>query len=139
VRLLLDTNVLLDVLLARSPHTDAAARVLAAVEAGVITGVIGATSVTTIFYIATKAVGVRRAKGHVRTILSMFEIAPVTEVVLSRALELGFPDFEDAVIHEAAKAARCTGIVTRDAQGFKRAGVPVYSPVELLAVLQAQR
>ncbi len=139
MRLLLDTNVLLDVLLARSPHADAAVRVLAAIEAGVVTGVIGATSVTTIFYLATKAVGVRRAKGHVRTILSLFEIAPVTEAVLSRALELGFADFEDAVVHEAARAARCTGIVTRDAQGFKRAELPVYSPIEFLAVLQAQR
>ena len=139
MRLLLDTNVLLDVLLARSPHADAAVRILAAVEAGVVTGVIGATSVTTVFYLATKAVGVRRAKGHVRTILSLFEIAPVTEAVLARALELGFADFEDAVIHEAARAARCTGIVTRDAQGFKRADLPVYSPTELLAVLQAQR
>ena len=101
MRLLLDTNVLLDVLLARSPHADAAVRILAAVEAGVVTGVIGATSVTTVFYLATKAVGVRRAKGHVRTILSLFEIAPVTEAVLARALELGFADFEDAVIHEA--------------------------------------
>jgi predicted nucleic acid-binding protein len=139
VRLLLDTNVLLDVLLARSPHADAAVRILAAVEADVVTGVIGATSVTTVFYLATKAVGVRRAKGHVRTILSLFEIAPVTEAVLTRALELGFTDFEDAVIHEAARAARCTGIVTRDATGFKRAELPVYSPTELLAVLQAQR
>ena len=139
MRLLLDTNVLLDVLLARSPHADAAVRILAAVEAGVVTGVIGATSVTTVFYLATKAVGVRRAKGHVRTILSLFEIAPVTEAVLARALELGLADFEDAVIHEAARAARCTGIVTRDAQGFKRADLPVYSPTELLAVLQAQR
>ena len=139
MRLLLDTNILLDVLLARSPHADAAVRILAAVEADVVTGVIGATSVTTVFYLATKAVGVRRAKGHVRTILSLFEIAPVTEAVLARALELGFADFEDAVIHEAARAARCTGIVTRDVQGFKRADLPVYSPTELLAVLQAQK
>lgn len=139
MRLLLDTNVLLDVLLARSPHADAAVRILAAVEADVVTGVIGATSVTTVFYLATKAVGVRRAKGHVRTILSLFEVAPVTEAVLARALELGFADFEDAVIHEAARAARCTGIVTRDAQGFKRADLPMYSPTELLAVLQARK
>lgn len=139
MRLLLDTNILLDVLLARSPHADAAVRILTAVEAEVVTGVIGATSVTTVFYLATKAVGVRRAKGHVRTILSLFEIAPVTEAVLARALELGFADFEDAVLHEAARAARCTGIVTRDAQGFRRAELPVYSPTELLAVLHAQR
>lgn len=139
MRMLLDTNILLDVLLARAPHAEVAVRILAAVESGLVTGVISATSVTTVFYLATKAVGVRRAKGHIRTILSLFEVAPVTEVVLSRALDLGFADFEDAVIHEAARAARCTGIVTRDAPGFKRADLPVYSPTELLAVLRAEK
>ena len=138
MRLLLDTNVLLDVLLARAPHADAAVRILAAVESGLITGVISATSVTTVFYLATKTVGVRRAKAHIRTILSLFDVAPVTKAVLARAVESGITDFEDAVIHEAARAARCTGIVTRDGPGFKRADLPVYSPPELLAVLQAR-
>lgn len=63
----------------------------------------------------------------------------MTEAVLSSARDLGFADFEDAVIHEAARAARCTGIVTRDAQGFKRADLPVYSPNGLLAVLQTMK
>ncbi len=138
MRVLLDTNVLLDVLLNRAPHADAAVQVLAAVETGLVTGVIGATSVTTVFYLATKAVEVRAAKRHVRTMLALFEVAPVTDTVLAGALELGFTDFEDAVMHEAARAVRCTGIVTRDVRGCKRANLPVYSPAELLAVLRAQ-
>ncbi len=139
MKVLLDTNILLDVMLARIPHAESAVRILAAVESGILTGVVSATSVTTVFYLATKAVGARRAKTHVRTILSLCEVAPITDVVLTRALDAGFADFEDAVIHEAARATRCTGIVTRDAQGFKRADLPVYSPTELLAVMQASR
>ncbi len=139
MRVLIDTNILLDVLLARAPHAEPAVRILAAVESGVVTGVISATSVTTVAYLATKGGGARRAKGHLRTLLSLCEVAPVTETVLSNALDLGFADFEDAVIHEAARVARCTGIVTRDAQGFKRADLPVYSPNELLAVLQTMQ
>lgn len=136
MKLLFDTNVLLDVLLARPPHAEASARVMTGVEAGVITGVIGATSVTTIVYLATKAVGARRARRHVETLLSLFAIAPITEAVLRGALSLGFADFEDAVLYEAARATRCQGIVTRDAQGFKRAQLPVYLPAELLAMLR---
>lgn len=137
MRILLDTNVLLDVMLARLPHAESSARILAAVESGLVTGIISATSVTTVFYVATKAVGVRRAEGHVRTILSLCEIAPITDIVLIRALDVGFADFEDAVIHEAAKLARCQGIVTRDPQGFKRSELPVYSPSELLTVIRS--
>ena len=139
MRVLLDTNILLDVLLARVPHAKSAVRLLAAVESGVITGVVSATSVTTVFYLATKTVGARRAKTHVHTLLTLCEVAAITDAVLGRALDAGFADFEDAVIHEAARSARCTGIVTRDAHGFKRADLPIYSPTELLAVLQTSR
>ena len=138
MRVLLDTNIVLDVLVARAPHAESAVRVLAAVESGLVTGVISATSVTTVFYLATKAVGARRAKGHVRTILSLCEVAPVTDVVLTHALDLRLSDFEDAVIHEAARGSRCDGIVTRDARGFKGAALPIYSPTELLAVVQSR-
>ncbi|MEK7667488.1 MAG: PIN domain-containing protein [Gemmatimonadota bacterium] len=136
MRLLLDTNVVLDVLLAREPHAGPAAAVLSAVETGRVTGLVGATTVTTIHYLASKAVGPRRARRLVGTLLSLCEVAPVDEDVLKDALALEFPDFEDAVLHEAARRARAKGIVTRDHQGFRRATLPVYSPTELLASLR---
>lgn len=135
MKVLLDTNLLLDVLLARPPYAEESARVLAAIEAGTVSGAVGATTVTTIFYIAAKAAGVRQARRHVETILSLLEVAPVTGEVLRGALGTGFPDFEDAVLHEAARAVRCQGIVTRDNRGFKRSQLPVYAPREFLAVI----
>lgn len=50
MRLLLDTNVILDVLLDRPPHVAHSSEVLAAVELGQATGFVGATSITTIHY-----------------------------------------------------------------------------------------
>ena len=138
MRVLLDTNVVLDVLLEREAHVGASAAVLAAVEAGLLTGLLGATSVTTIHYLAARAVGARRARRHVETLLSLCDVAPVNEDVLRDALGLGFEDYEDAVLHEAARAARATGIITRDPQGFKRSVLPVYSPEELLASLRTR-
>jgi predicted nucleic acid-binding protein len=139
VRLLLDTNVLLDVLLAREPHVGASAAVLSAVETGALTALVGATSIPAIHYLAAKAVGARRARRHIETILSLCDVAPVDEEVLRDALALGFADFADAVLHEAARRARCGGIVTRDQTGFKRATLPVYDPAEVIAALQARR
>ena len=55
--------------------------------------------------------------------------------VLTRALDLRFADYEDAVVHEVAIASGATAIVTRDAMGFSRATLPVYMPIELLAAL----
>ena len=136
MRVLLDTNVVLDVLLQREPHVAVSAAVLGVVESGVVTGLIGATTVTTIHYLLEKALGARRARRHVETLLSLCEVAPVTEEVLREALALGFADYEDAVLHEAARHAKAQGIVTRDQQGFKRSELPVYTPDELLATLR---
>ena len=109
MRVLFDTNVILDVLLARHPHLASAATLLDAVAARRLDGVLGATTVTTIHYLATKAVGAVRAQQHVRTLLGLLDVAPVTRSVLTDALDLGLPDFEDAVLHEAARQA---GVVT---------------------------
>lgn len=139
MRVLLDTNVILDVLLARDPHADSSAAVLSVVEAGVVTGLIGATTVTTIHYLLAKARGARVARRHVETLLSLCEVAPVNAAVLRDALGLGFADYADAVLHEAARRARASAIVTRDQDGFKRSALPVVAPIEFLATLRQRR
>jgi len=74
---------------------------------------------------------------YFETGVELFGIASVDEGALSRALDLGFADFEDAVVHEAAVASGATAIVTRDAKGLRRATLLVYTPVELLAALDS--
>ena len=137
MRVLFDTNVILDVLLARPPHVGPATALLDQVAAKGIDGLLGATTVTTIHYLATKAVGATRAQRHVRTLLGLFEVAPVTRPVLTDALELGYPDYEDAVLHEAARHAGAHAIVTRDPKGFPKARLTVYAPEELLRFIRA--
>jgi len=138
MRLLLDTNVILDVLLDRSPHATDSAKVLAAAEVGQVQGFMGATTVTTIYYLAAKQLGRAGADEAVNNLLKLLEVAPVTRSVLEDALELEFTDFEDAVLAAAGKAAGVEGIITRDPKGFKNASVPVLSPTELVAVLLAR-
>ena len=72
MRVLFDTNVVLDVLLARRPHIAPATALLDRVAARTLDGLLGATTLTTIHYLASKAVGARAAHGHVRTLLGLF-------------------------------------------------------------------
>ncbi len=135
MRILFDTNVVLDVLLARAPHAAAAADLLTRVESGQLQGLLGATTVTTIHYLATKAVGRDLAAQHVATLLDLFDVAAVTRAILAAALDAGFADYEDAVLHQAAVHASATGIVTRNGRDFERATLPIYAPEELLRLL----
>lgn len=139
MKVLFDTNVVLDVLLARGPHAATAAQLFACVERGEMQGVVCATTVTTIHYLARRAVGPKAAQKHLRQLLSLLAVAPVTGEVVASALDLGFSDFEDAVVHEAARACGAVAIVTRNGQDFAKASLPVLSPAELLAVLVTGR
>ena len=62
MRVLLDTNVVLDLLLDRDPWSKTAAKLFSRVESGTLDGYLGATTVTTIYYLATKAVGAKTAR-----------------------------------------------------------------------------
>ncbi len=132
MKILFDTNVVLDVLLAREPFAAVAAGLFSLADRRRIQGVLCATTVTTIHYLATKAVGRRQARKHVRELLAMFEVAPVDSLVLGQALDAHLQDYEDAVLHEAARAAGAVGIVTRNVKDFSGASVAVFSPEELL-------
>lgn len=134
---MLDANVVLDVLLRRRPFDEPAAELLSRAERGDIQGYICATVVTTIFYLARKAVGLAEARRQVRTILSILDVAPVTGAVLHDAAESDMSDFEDAVVAASARHVQVGAIATRNARDFAKAPVSVYSPASLLVLLDA--
>jgi predicted nucleic acid-binding protein len=131
LRVLFDTNVVLDLLLDREPFSLDAARGLSMVESGRIEGWLCATTVTTLHYLISKSVGARNALDSITLLLSLFEIAPVNKTVLESALPLPFKDFEDAVLHEAARYSNADVIVTRNTSDFKNSSVPVRLPGDL--------
>ena len=137
MRILFDTNVILDVLLTRTPHDVPAVALMDIVARKELDALLSATSITTIYYLAQKAVGASTARRRVSDLLSVFDIAPVTSRVLTDALALGFEDYEDALLHEATRHAAATAIVTRNPKDFAAAKLGFYRPAELLRILHA--
>lgn len=131
MRVLFDTNVILDLLLDRDPFSQDASRCLSMVESGVIEGWLCASTVTTLHYLIRKSAGGGSALKGISLLLSLFEIAPVNTTVLERALRLPFKDFEDAVLHEAAAHSNVDVIVTRNIADFKYSTIPVKLPGSL--------
>ena len=138
MRVLFDTNVVLDHLLEREPFVEAAERLLSLVDTGGLDGMLCSTTVTTIHYLASKVVGPPEAMKYVGELLAIFDVACVDRQVLNAALGAGFSDYEDAVLYEAARAAGASAIVTRNGKDFTRSALPVFTPAELLAALQAE-
>ncbi|MBM3147766.1 MAG: PIN domain-containing protein [Actinobacteria bacterium] len=138
MNVLFDTNVVLDVLLDRAPHADTAAKLFALVDNGRLDGSICSTTVTTIYYIAARSFGRQGAREQVRRLLGLFRVAHVDRAALDGALYLDLPDYEDAVVHEAARGTGAEAIVTRDRAGFAHAEIPAIDPEELLTVIAVQ-
>jgi len=136
MKVLFDTNVILDVLLDREPFVHDSLYLLSKVEQSEITGFVCATTITTIHYLASKALGANQVLRHINSLLSLFAIAPVNRIVLENALQSKFNDFEDAVLHEAAQHAGAKYIVTRNSIDFKKSKLVVFEPRELINALK---
>jgi predicted nucleic acid-binding protein len=135
VKVLFDTNVVLDLLLNRNEFVDDASALISKVDNNEIDGFLCATTITTVHYLLEKSLNTAQAAKHIKTLLNIFDIAPVSTKILEQALNLKFTDYEDSVLHEAGLGVGVDSIVTRDYSGFKNAKIPVYAPKELLAIL----
>lgn len=133
---LLDVNVVLDVLTDRRPWVRHSARVLERIEEGEATGYLAAHTVTTLYYLLSRHRGHDVARENTRLLLRLFEIVPVDEDRLLQALDLHFPDFEDAVQAACAEKGGVDVLVTRNEKDFEGVGAEVLSPVALLARLE---
>ncbi|MEA1923455.1 MAG: PIN domain-containing protein [Pseudomonadota bacterium] len=137
MKVLFDTNIILDVLLDRKPFADHAAFLMSQVERSEITGFLCATTVTTIHYLLSKHLDKEKAAISIHSLMALFEIAPVNRVVIESSLNSKFTDFEDSVLHESARHAGVEYIITRNIRDFKKSKIPVFTPTEFLSMLES--
>ena len=136
MKVLIDTNVLLDFLLEREPFKKDAEELFAAIGSGQIIGYVTATTLADIFYIARKHTrSLELAREAVSSTLETMTICPINRNVLESAFTSGLTDFEDAVQIYSAIAQNLDAIVTRDTKGFVSSPIPVYAVQELLEKL----
>lgn len=135
MKLLLDINVLLDVLLDREPWSNAAARLLSAIETGRANGYVAAHTLPTIYYVLAQARDRQTASTAVAGLLEIVDIVPAERADLRRALSLPMPDFEDAVQAAASIRIEAAYLVTRNERDFRRAPIRVADPAAVLALI----
>ena len=135
MKILFDTNVILDASLRRLPFVEQAEQLMALVEKSRLHGCLCATTLTTIDYLLKRSMDRKRARKQIHTLVALFEVAPVNRAVIEAALENNMTDFEDAVLAESARRAGADGIVTRNERDFRRCPLRVYASTELLNIL----
>ncbi|MEI6445349.1 MAG: PIN domain-containing protein [Nostocales cyanobacterium ELA583] len=137
MRVLVDTNIVLDFLLQREPFSQDAELLFQAIDSGQVIGYVTATTLTDIFYISRKhTLSIEQARQAVSETLTVMVICPVNRAVLESAFKSGLADFEDAVQIFCAVEQGLDAILTRDAKGFLSSSIPVLSIQELLQRLR---
>ena len=133
MRVIIDTNVVLDVLLDRESFAKAAVDIFCLVEESRIEAFLCATTITTIDYLLIQSLPASKARDALRRLISLFEIATVNRPVIERALVSKINDFEDAVLDEAGQMAGVGSVVTRNTKDFTGSALKVFEPNEFLA------
>ena len=137
MKIVFDTNVLLDTILNRPGRADAI-RLMLAVSEEKIAGIVSANSITDLYYLARKGIGDQAAREAIFDVLSMFDVAQVDGDACSMALNEPMRDYEDAVLAVCAAREGADYIATGD-QGFLKAEspVPVRTAASLLQMIDA--
>ena len=133
MKVFLDTNVLLDVIEKRAPFFAASHDVFMKSARKEIDALIGASSVTDIYYIANKnCKNAKQALNYIIDLLNVVNVVDTKAVDIQNAIKFNMPDFEDAVVAATAMRENAQYIITRNADDYKNAPILVISPVDFL-------
>ena len=133
MKLLIDTNVVLDVLLRREPFSKTAAEVLNSTQRDDVREYVSASAITDIYYIANKQMKDRDAvRDLLKRLLMVVSVAAVSEREIQNALNLAWGDFEDSVQYSVALLNEMDGIVTRNPSDYQEANMRIWLPEQAL-------
>ncbi len=139
MRVLFDTDVVLDFLWWREPFAETAGELFELNAQGAFYGYISGITPMNVFYLTHKAKGISQARQAIGDLLTAVSVCPITHAILNQAFTLPFTDYEDAVQHACATASGLEAIVTRNLDDYKNATLPVFAPADFLNHLKAQQ
>jgi len=134
MKILIDTNVILDALMNRAPWAKAAQGIMLAIAEEKAVGCITASTFTDIYYLLRKHLNDReRTKRTLRGLLSVISVLDVNGKDCEEAFELPMPDYEDALLAHCAKRHMIDKIITRNVKHFDGSPVKVIRPEDFVA------
>jgi len=135
MKLLVDTDILIDVALDRMPFSNDASLLLDKLEMRQADGFIAWHSLSNLYYICSSSIHDRKLKGYIKDLLLFLSVSETTIKDAIHALDLNVGDFEDAMQISAAIACKADYIVTRNIRDFKHSPVSACLPGEMIRII----
>ena len=134
MKVLIDTNVTLDIMLKRRDYTDAFT-VFKLAEEKIISGFVSASAITDIFFLSKNDLGKKSAKEALKNLLQVFKPATVTDSHIFQALDLDWNDFEDSVQYIVGESLAVDYIVTRNTRDYSPSSITAVTPQEFIEII----
>ena len=133
MRILLDTDVIMDFIMKRTPFSDDADRVIELCMENNIDGCIAAHAIPNLHYILRKHLTLQQRRDVLLQLCRMFIVVGIDAAKIESALQNDdFTDFEDCLQVECAKDFSADFIITRNIKDYHDSVVPVVIPSEFL-------
>ena len=133
MKLLIDANILLDVLQKREPHYRDSVLIWKLCEAEQVEGYVSALSFADLVYVMRKELNAEMVLDVQKKMDLIFRFADLTAADITRAVEMQWDDFEDAVQAATAERIHADHIITRNVRDFRQSRIVAFTPAEYLA------
>ena len=131
MRVLVDTNIVLDYLLEREPYAESAKKIVVACKQKKVIGCIAAHTVSNMFFILRKTYSVEDRRTILKDICKLFDVEEIDRLKIIQALDNSdFKDFEDCLQMQCAKSFRADYILTRNLADYRDSEIACISPEE---------
>ena len=97
MKILVDTDILVDVALDRKPFSDNASLLLDKLEMNQADGYVAWHSLSNLYYICSSSVNDKKLREYIKDLLRFLQVAETNTKDASYALGLNVADFEDAM------------------------------------------
>lgn len=132
MKILIDTNVILDVLCKREDFYENSLKIWKYCEIGKLEGYISALSVPNIVYILRKELTPEKTQQIINQIFLIFKVADLKADDLKKAANMPSPDYEDNLQMVCAARIKADFIVTRNIKDFALSKAIAIKPAEML-------
>lgn len=133
-KILVDTNILLDVFAKREPFYSDSVQIWTLAETNKIRGYVSAISYNNINYIMQRLATPAKAKKAISLLRDSFETVSLDQKIINMAIDSKFKDFEDAIQYFSAVRINANYIITRNKKDFKGSDIPLLTPEEFLNI-----
>ena len=134
----IDTDVIIDFLIDRKPHSREAAIMFTLIEQRKLKGYVSSLTFSNLYYVLRKVEPHPKVIAKLESISRLLTILKVDQQTIKDAISSGFNDFEDSIQYNCARACKKIDVlVTRNVKDFKNTEIPVMTPSDYLKMVSS--